>query len=174
MKSCTLRRCMTGCLLGSGLFACGAVQDEVSGSTGPATTTALVSASGPPPQSLTVRASDYAFVSVADSVPAGHTLITLDNRGKQRHELPIGRLRPGVDLGTAADVARRGADPASVIDTTYGIVVAAPGSTSADTLKVFLEDGRWYVIVCFLRDAPGKPEHVALGMIGSFVAVRPD
>ncbi len=160
---------LAGCLTAFGASGCTGSETGAD-STHADSAGARVTASAAPARLLTVQATDYAYVSLADSVSAGPTRIALENRGKQRHELALARLRPGVSTSAAMEVARSGGDPAGVIDTTFGILVAAPGATSADTLDVLLEGGRVYAIVCFLRDAPTQPEHVALGMFASFVA----
>jgi hypothetical protein len=160
------------CLVASGATACGGASDSTADSGRAAAAGRQVAESGEQVRVLTVQATEYSYPFLPDSVAAGPTRIVLQNNGKVRHELALARLRPGVSLSASVDVALRKADPAGVIDSVFGIIVAAPGTAGSDTLKVVLEAGRQYAIVCFLRDAPGKPEHIALGMAESFVAKR--
>jgi hypothetical protein len=159
-------RVLTCGLIVAGTTACGSKRDATADSS-------QVDSVGRSPDRaafLTVVATDYAYLDLPDTVSAGLTNIVLENRGQQRHEMALARLRPGISLAASIDVARGRGDPKAVIDSVFNIVVALPGTTSTDTLKVVLEAGRTYAIVCFLADAPGKPEHIFLGMFEGFVA----
>jgi uncharacterized cupredoxin-like copper-binding protein len=114
---------------------------------------------------LTVVAHDYSF-SVPDGiVPAGYVDVTLQNQGKQDHQLQIVKLgRSTFDEFKAAAIKT---DIGAMKPSTVfigGPNNVAPGKSVTATVK--LEAGL-YVVACFIPGTDGKP-HAAKGMLGEF------
>src|SRR6185503_14871104 len=84
------------------------------------------------PRPLNIRGVDFAF-QVPDTVPAGLTIISLDNVGAAHHEVLIVRLKEG---RTGADVmaAKTGPERMALQDGLVGLVAADPGSKSLGSL----------------------------------------
>jgi hypothetical protein len=129
---------------------------------------------GPPgadPSTLaTVRviARDYAL-QAPDTLRAGRVEFELRNDGNVAHELIVGLLRPGTTSADIMAAHQRGLTlrqlPSAYLDgVPGGVLLAAPGKTSAATLTVPLASGREYVLLCQLRDTVGGPTHAMLGM----------
>jgi len=128
---------------------------------------AACSASAAPPL-VSVVASDYAF-SAPDTVAAGLTAFSLENRGAQQHEMHIGLLRPSFAPSEIVEAARRGTSfrllPEVYLEGAMdGAVFAWPGTTSPARLTVELVRGRSYILLCTFRDSTAAPQHAALGM----------
>ena len=119
-------------------------------------------------RNLTIVGTDYAFV-VKAPVRAGLTAVAFENRGAQRHEMNLVRLRRGVTPDSVLKVPR-GAERRALFDVNSGgIMFAEPGQRTDDRLLIKLEQGRSYFLICNFRDAPDKPEHVTLGMFNGFI-----
>jgi hypothetical protein len=120
------------------------------------------------PRPWNIRGVDFAF-QVADTVPAGLTIISLDNVGAARHEVLIVRLKEG---RTGADVmaAKTGPERMALQDGLVGLVAADPGSKSMGSLVTTLVPGRSYALICNIVDPPGKPSHMLQGMMRVVVA----
>ena len=126
--------------------------------------------SSPPPRSLpvvTIVGTDYAF-QIPARIRPGPTLIAFENRGTVHHEMAIALLRPGVSVDSALQGLARGTRRRDVIEGQAALIVAAPGEAPGPRLWLDLHRGRTYLVSCILRDAPDKPPHVTLGMMGSF------
>src|SRR5207302_11055428 len=83
--------------------------------------------------------TDYAFVAPAPVHP-GLAAITFDNRGKQRHEMSLRRLRPGITLDSVVKVGP-GPHRRALIDVNSGgILFAEPGQRTMDRLLVNFEE----------------------------------
>jgi len=123
---------------------------------------------GQSPRPLNIRGIDFAF-QVPDTVPAGPTIISLDNVGVARHEVLIVRLKEG---RTGADVlaAKTGPERMALQDGLVGLVAADPGSKSIGSLVTTLVSGRSYALICNIVDPPGKPPHMQQGMFRVVVA----
>jgi hypothetical protein len=116
---------------------------------------------------VAVVGADYAFLQVPDTIAAGKTLFSFENRGTVKHELSVALLKPDVTL---AQVSAAGMPAAQrLIERVVGILIARPGETSGGQLFADLQPGRTYLVVCSLKDAPEARPHSALGMITSFV-----
>ena len=106
-----------------------------------------------------VTGLDYAF-RAPTTLPPGLTAFSFKNEGKVNHEVLVVRVKPGVVLDSllkAEPAARRAmVQPA-------GILVAGPGESPLGRLLVELTPGT-YLLLCNLRDAPDRPQHVTLGM----------
>lgn len=116
---------------------------------------------------VTVVATDYAF-GVPTVIPHGLTAFAFDNRGKQRHQLALTRLRPGVTADSALRASQGSARLTLLDPSSEGILIAEPGDRSVDRLLINLAAGSTYLLICTFRDAPDKPQHTALGMFASF------
>jgi hypothetical protein len=116
---------------------------------------------------VTIVGTDYAF-DIPAPLPAGVTAFAFENRGQQRHEMGLVRLKPGITIDSVLAV-ERGPNRRVLLDVnTGGILFADPGQLSVDRLLVRLEVGRTYLVICNFRDAPDKPEHSVLGMAAGF------
>ena len=111
-----------------------------------------------------IVATDYAYVAPS-SVPAGMTAFRLVNRGTHPHEVQLFRFKPGVSARTARAYLVAGNVPDSAADESGGVLIAFPGVTAHEELLVSLVRGERYALMCQFRDAPGKPQHTALGMV---------
>jgi len=119
------------------------------------------------PAQVTIVGNDYAFVAVPDTVAAGKTLLSFENRGKVRHEMSVTLFKPGATVEQALQLGFPAAQ--RLMDRIIGILVVKPGDTSGGQLYVELQPGRRYMLVCTLKDQPDAQPHVQLGMIASFV-----
>jgi hypothetical protein len=136
----------------------------------PCVSTAILVAacSSSAPRVVPVVASDYAFTA-PDTVAAGLTTFTLENRGAQQHEMLIGLLRPGVAASRIVEAAQRGMTfrllPEVYLEgAMHGAVFAWPGTRSRARLTLELIRGRTYILLCTFRDSTTTPQHAALGM----------
>ena len=118
------------------------------------------------PRAVTITGTDYAFV-VPGTLEAGPTLLTLENPGTVDHEMALARLRPGVTLAAALEAMEAGADDDEFLEQPVGVLFAAPGEVSGGQLLVDLVSGATYALICFLRDSPDDPPHLALGMVAT-------
>jgi hypothetical protein len=122
------------------------------------------------PARVTIVGTDYAFVQLPATLPAGPTLFSFENRGAKRHELSIALLKAGLQADSLITTA--GALPSvssrAVSDSIVGILIARPAERGGGQLYVNLIAGRNYIVICTLRDTPDAPPHSSLGMVGSF------
>lgn len=134
--------------------------------------TAASSACSPErPNQVTIVGLDYAF-EAPDTLPPGPTVFAFENRGEVDHEAILVQLREGVTLDELMQAVREGADPGDFTEGGPGILIAAPGETTASRLLVDLVPGRTYALVCNFRDEPDDPPHTVLGMRGSFAVAE--
>ncbi|CAN5500929.1 hypothetical protein BH24CHL9_BH24CHL9_12960 [soil metagenome] len=98
-----------------------------------------------PVDQIEIGAVEYAFVGVPEDVPTG-TAFRLRNDGQEVHEFAVARRNEGTEQ-SVEELLDMG-DEASTLVTFVGIIFAAPGEVSADTLTVS-EPGR-YIAVCFI------------------------
>ena len=118
------------------------------------------------PRAVEVIGLDYAF-QAPDTLPAGPVTLSLVNRGTVRHELLFFVLKEGRTLGEllrATTIEQR-----MSLGSLVGIIIAEPGQPAGAQLVVDLAQGRSYVFLCVLRDAPDKPPHAAMGMAKALV-----
>lgn len=117
---------------------------------------------------VTIGGTEYAFLGVPQTLPAGPTTFSFENRGKKQHMMIIARLRDGVSPDSVLRTP-----PASrrqLLEGGEGVLVAEPGEAAPDQLVVPLAAGATYVLFCLVRDAPQQPAHMALGMFAHFQA----
>jgi hypothetical protein len=115
---------------------------------------------------VVVTGLDYAF-QAPDTLAAGATMFTLDNRGLVHHSFGLFLLKDGK---SAADFMRAATaqERAATFEEAVGGFGAFPGRMSSGRLATDLLRGRTYLIVCQDRDAVDKPPHMQLGMVRSF------
>lgn len=126
---------------------------------------------------LEVTAVDYAFEDVADEVPAGRTVIRLDNTGQEWHEAVAFRVADDYE-GDVMELIMQGEQAAMAQLTNVGAAFAAPGEDGWGALDL-QEPGR-YVLLCFIPvgtteqafeqmmatgEEPGGPPHLTQGML---------
>jgi hypothetical protein len=117
-----------------------------------------------PPRQLVIRGIDHAF-QAPDTVPAGLTMITLENRGTVRHEVIVARLKEGRTLADMME-AKTIPERLAMLDAVLGMVLAEAGQRSPGSLVGELAPGRSYVLLCVVVDPPGTPPHMQQGMVG--------
>lgn len=149
-----LARALPGALAGLAMLLSGCAKDET-------------------PNDVTVVGIDYAF-DAPDTLPPGATAIAFENRGKVPHEMILVRLKEGITLEKLMEGVGRGGDPREFTEGGAGILIAAPGETTAGRLLVDLLPGWRYALVCNFQDEPDAPPHIALGMRSSFAVAAPE
>lgn len=118
----------------------------------------------PTPAAVHVVGTDYAF-TMPDSLPAGPTVVTFENRGTHKHEMVFVRLKPGVPPRVAADSISRGARTNALRATGSAVLFANPGERNdVVSLRLTLTSGDHWVVVCQFADSAGAPTHNTLGM----------
>lgn len=123
------------------------------------------------PASVHVIGTDYAF-DMPDSVLAGPTVITFENRGKQEHEAIFVRIKPGVTSREFADSLASGANVRVLRATGSAVLFANPGTNNQlVSVRVDFKRGERWALYCQFADSAGAPSHKQLGMF-KLVAVR--
>jgi hypothetical protein len=114
------------------------------------------------PADATYVATEFAFEG-PDSLPAGEVTLTMDNQGKQMHELALGELLQGKTMDDVHALLRKGQPkkPPKWFRTVSG-TGAAPGETG--TFDAELTPGA-YIMICFVPDEAKKKPHAMLGMM---------
>jgi len=118
------------------------------------------------PRAVTVIGLDYAF-QAPDTLPAGPVSLSLLNRGTVRHELILILLNEGRTLGELLQATT--SEARMSLSRPVGLIFAQPGQPADAQLLINLAQGRSYVFLCVLRDAPDKPPHSAMGMAKALV-----
>jgi len=110
----------------------------------------------------TYVATEFAFEG-PDVLPAGDVTLTMDNQGKQMHELALGELLEGKSMDDVHALLRKGVPkkPPTWFREVGG-TGAAPGETG--TMDAELTPGT-YIMLCFVPDKASKKPHVMLGMM---------
>lgn len=119
------------------------------------------------PAHVAIVGVDYAFVQLPETLAAGPTLFSFENRGTKRHEMSITLLKPGVTPESVLVVARGTISSRAVSDSIVGLLLARPAERSGGQLYANLISGRTYIVICTLKDTPDARQHMDLGMIGS-------
>lgn len=118
---------------------------------------------------VTMVAKDYAF-EAPQTVPIGLVSITLDNQGKEDHQINIARLRDGVTREQITQALQGPPDQLlPLLSFVGGVNTIAPGKQQ--TVVVNLPAGE-YMGFCFVASPDGKA-HVEKGMTAYFTANQP-
>jgi hypothetical protein len=117
---------------------------------------------------VTIRARDYVFYEMPDSIPAGATSFRLVNDGPDMHHVWLVRLEEGKTLADLMEALKtaKGALPAWAVEV-GGPNTPVPGGVSAATLD--LEAGE-YVAICVIPAKDGVP-HIMKGMVRTLTVV---
>ncbi|HUR22347.1 MAG TPA: hypothetical protein VMZ73_00600 [Acidimicrobiales bacterium] len=120
---------------------------------------------GAGPGAATFRATEYRYTGPA-VLPAGKVTVTLANRGKERHEMNIVRLKPGVTARQVVDAEAAGQDSEQLVadDEVGGVAPVDAGGTGMVELSLVAGT---YGYACFVEAGDGQP-HVAKGMFAEF------
>lgn len=118
------------------------------------------------PRAVEVVGLDYAF-QAPDTLSAGPVTLSLLNRGTVRHELILLILNEGRTLAELLQATTL--ESRASLGRPLGVIFAQPGQPADAQLIVDLVQGRSYVFLCVLRDAPDKPPHSAMGMAKALV-----
>ncbi|MDP9404738.1 MAG: hypothetical protein M3P85_15805 [Actinomycetota bacterium] len=115
---------------------------------------------------VTFSATEYEFAGTA-TMRAGKVTVALSNRGKERHEMSIVRLKDGVTTQQVVDAEAAGKDTEELVadDEVGGVGLVDAGAVGTGELD--LVPGT-YGYACF-ADAPDGEPHVAKGMFGQFI-----
>jgi hypothetical protein len=97
---------------------------------------------------LDISASEFAFEGVPAEMPAGGTIISLENVGEQVHEFIVMRVNDDVTLSLEELLALPEEESEAMV-TPAAFAFAFPGTTASTTAD--LTAGR-YVALCFLPD----------------------
>lgn len=119
----------------------------------------------------TIVGNDYAYPRYPKALAPGWHHFVFVNTGKQRHEINVSLLKPGVTLRQVLDPSPD-FDPTTVVDEELGVLHARPGIPSLGTLDFEVLPGRQYVLVCTFQDTPKSPPHFVLGMAASIISTR--
>ena len=118
----------------------------------------------------TIVANDYSFRYPRTVAPGRHRFVFV-NAGKQRHEINLARLKPGVTARQIADADQKDADINPFLDQALGVLHALGGRIPAGMLEVEMVAGREYLLECGFADSDKSPPHYKLGMSGT-ISVR--
>lgn len=124
------------------------------------------------PRRVEIIATNYAF-QAPDSVPAGHAVFTLTNRGTVAHEVQLFRFRRGVGADSGLKLLVTEGTPDSLYDASGAVLVAAVGATPVQEIAADLKDGELWGLVCQFRDSAGAPKHDKLGMFKVLTVTAP-
>ena len=110
----------------------------------------------------TYVATEFAFEG-PDVLPAGKVALTMDNQGKQMHELALGELLDGKTMDDVHALLKKGLPkkPPNWFRDISG-TGAKPGESG--TIDAELTPGN-YIMICFVPDKVSKKPHVMLGMM---------
>lgn len=121
---------------------------------------------------LTTTAKDYSYEGMPTDLPAGVSLVTLDNVGAELHEMAFVRINDDVTETTEELLAMPEEEVMSKIEV-KGNVFAMPGEEAHSTID--LPAGR-YIVSCFIpvgltpeamqsEEMPEGPPHFTQGMV---------
>jgi hypothetical protein len=125
------------------------------------------------PRDVEIVGLDYAF-QVPPTIAAGPTTFRFVNRGKSSHELNISLLKRGASVEKFMEAVRADKPTGEFRDGPLGVLFAEPAKRGAAGLTSNLLAGRTYVIVCIFRDSAKAKQHLAMGMVATFVPTGAD
>ena len=114
----------------------------------------------------TIVGMDYAF-RAPSTLPSGQHYLAFVNEGKQRHEVYLVALKPGVTVRQVMDVGQAGGNTRPLLEPALGVLHSPGGTSPVGLLRVDLLPGREYLLLCNFMDDPKAPRHFMLGMFGS-------
>ena len=120
----------------------------------------------------TIIGTDYAYTKYPRTIAPGWHHFVFVNAGKQRHEINLILLKPGVTVQKVVEIAGKGGDTDALVDEGLGVLHARTGTSPLGTLDFEVLPGREYLIVCTFQDTPKSPPHFALGMVTSMVSSK--
>ncbi len=128
---------------------------------------AATSTYDPATRTATVHAKDFAFVSAADTLPAGWTNFHFVNDGPALHHMQIARLDSGK---TAADFGAAMSKPGPLPK--WAVLMGGPNAPNPGAFShaAFNLAPGSYIMLCFV-DIPDHVPHFAKGMIRPFTVV---
>lgn len=156
--------------VGNYVYFCPINGHHMRGMSGSLAVTPSTAARAEPTSPTLIKLEDYRF-SFPANISASTTILKVYNNGTEPHESPLVQLAPGANmttfLATLEDPNTTGPPPGALIG---GANVLAPAQEIY--ILVDLDAGTRYGMVCFVESPThnGAP-HVALGMVGEFVAV---
>jgi len=121
----------------------------------------------------TIVGNDYAYTQYPKTLTPGWHHFAFVNAGKQRHEISVALLKPGVTLKQILDIDAKGGDIWGVVEESLGVLHAEAGTAPLGSLDFDVQAGREYIVICEFSDMPKAPSHFALGMVASMVASKP-
>jgi uncharacterized cupredoxin-like copper-binding protein len=112
-----------------------------------------------PAAPTTIELSDY-HIAISNPLRSGKQLVRIENVGKQRHHLAIGRI---VGNATTEEIMKWDgkSQPAPIADMSGGAAAMDPGQ--AAVIEMDLAPGR-YELACVLSNAGESKPHYLLGM----------
>ena len=162
------RRCViAGVVAGVALAGCSSSSKTADNSDTTATTTTVPAPAAPP--KVSIDAADFTF-SLPAQVPAGYVDVTLNNHGKEGHQIGF------IKLGSMTYAEFKAAAVTTDLNKMKPGTVFVAGPNGADAGKsasaiVKLDPGD-YAVACFIpANADGKP-HAAHGMIAPIKVVK--
>lgn len=152
------------------LSACGSSKKSGTGKSTSTTAGGGTATTLSAPHAVTIQAKEYAF-SPPGTLAEGDISLTLQNVGKEDHQVQLLHLKPGAtpqQFGQAAQSDSTGVAPLALTDGGGGVAAVTPGKSEKVVNKV---KAGTYMMVCFVRGADGIP-HVAKGMVGVMNVVQ--
>lgn len=113
---------------------------------------------------IEATALEYGFEGVPGEVAAGAVAISVTNGGEEGHEMFVGKLADGSDIGEVLAFEGDPFEAGLVTEEVGGVFIPSPGDTRVINADL---DAGTYGYVCFIPGADGVP-HAMLGMAGQF------
>lgn len=121
-----------------------------------------VEASTPPATEINVTAVEYEFQGMPDTLPEGEYTFTLQNGGKEKHELYLMQITGPQSIEELLELpAKKASKLTRAVDR-----VVAPYPDQPISFSAALVPGR-FGYVCYFQ-SPDRTLHSALGMRGEF------
>ncbi len=117
---------------------------------------------------LTIKARDYVFYDMPDTITAGATEIRLENAGPELHHVQLVRLEEGKTMDDLLAAVKAGPGPLPA----WAVEVGGPNTPVPNGTSVTLVDFEAgnYAIVCVIPSKDGVP-HFMKGMVRGLTVV---
>jgi uncharacterized cupredoxin-like copper-binding protein len=117
---------------------------------------------------VTIEAADFSFKAPA-TIPAGYVDVTVNNTGKEGHQVQFVKLGNGVTMDAFVAAVSK-TDIGALASSTFvgGPNGADPGQSVTTTVKL---DPGTYALACLIPGSDGQP-HAAHGMTGTVKVVK--